>query len=58
MIELTQAQRQELAQVEPTVTDETWAESAYALAMEVLARDGWDDPRMDMYDKLDPRRNS
>lgn len=37
--------------------DEAWTEGAYQAAMEVFARDGWDDPRMDMYDELDPRRN-
>jgi hypothetical protein len=36
--------------------DQEWAEGAYAAAMEVFARDGWDDPRMDVYDSLDPRR--
>lgn len=38
--------------------DEDWARGAYPSAMEVFARDGWDDPRMDVYDELDPRRNS
>jgi hypothetical protein len=38
--------------------DESWAEGAYAAALEVFARDGWDDPRMDAYDGLDPRRSS
>lgn len=38
--------------------DEEWAEAAYAAAMEVFAREGWDDPRMDAYDRLDPRRQS
>ena len=81
MIELTQAQRPELAQPEPTAVDpetqeayvlvrkevydrvkgllfgdEKWSEGAYAAALEVFARDGWDDPRMDVYDQLDPRR--
>jgi hypothetical protein len=36
--------------------DEEWAEGTYLAAMEVFARDGWDDPRMDVYDQLDPRR--
>ena len=36
--------------------DVEWAEGAYRAAMEVFARDGWDDPRMDVYDALDPRR--
>ena len=38
--------------------DETWAGDAYAAALEVFAREGWDDPRMDAYDSLDPRRPS
>jgi hypothetical protein len=38
--------------------EETWTRDAYAAAMEVFARDGWDDPRMDVYDALDPRRSS
>jgi hypothetical protein len=36
--------------------DGDWGEGAYAAAMEAFARDGWDDPRMDVYDQLDPRR--
>ena len=35
--------------------DDSWVESAYPAAMEAFARDGWDDPRMDVYDQLDPR---
>jgi hypothetical protein len=38
--------------------DAEWAEGAYRAAMEVFARDGWDDPRMDVYDALDPRKTS
>jgi hypothetical protein len=38
------------------VEDEEWAQGGWAAAMEVFARDGWDDPRMDVYDSLDPRR--
>jgi hypothetical protein len=38
--------------------DEDWTRDAYQAAMEVFARDGWDDPRMDVYDELDPRRAS
>ncbi len=37
-------------------SDEQWAEDAYQEALERFARDGWDDPRMDVYDRLDPRR--
>jgi hypothetical protein len=29
---------------------------AYPLAMKVFGRDGWDDPEMDEYHVLDPRR--
>jgi hypothetical protein len=36
--------------------DEQWLRDAYPAAMEVFARDGWDDPRMDVYNALDPRR--
>jgi hypothetical protein len=36
--------------------DEEWTQAAFHSAMEVFARDGWDDPRMDVYDELDPRR--
>jgi hypothetical protein len=36
--------------------EEDWSGDAYRAAMEVFARDGWDDPRMDVYDELDPRR--
>ncbi|HET6251873.1 MAG TPA: hypothetical protein VFE47_29580 [Tepidisphaeraceae bacterium] len=32
--------------------DDSWTPDAYAAAMEVFARDGWDDPRMDVYDSL------
>jgi hypothetical protein len=38
--------------------EEDWSQGAYQAAMEVFARDGWDDPRMDAYDELDPRRTS
>ena len=38
--------------------DEDWTRDAYQASMEVFARDGWDDPRMDVYDELDPRRTS
>jgi hypothetical protein len=36
--------------------DASWAEDSFRAALEVFARDGWDDPRMDVYDALDPRR--
>jgi hypothetical protein len=37
-----------------TLADETRA--AYPLTMKVFGRDGWDDPQMDEYNVLDPRR--
>ena len=36
--------------------DANWVESAFEAALPVFARDGWDDPRMDVYDSLDPRK--
>jgi hypothetical protein len=38
--------------------DEDWTQDAYQAAMDLFARDGWDDPRMDVYDALDLRRTS
>jgi hypothetical protein len=38
--------------------DGDWIRDAYPAAMEAFARDGWDDSRMDVYDALDPRRQS
>ncbi|HWG43451.1 MAG TPA: hypothetical protein VN688_11750 [Gemmataceae bacterium] len=35
------------------LSDEEWTPDAYQAAMKVFARDGWDDPRMDVYDELD-----
>jgi hypothetical protein len=40
------------------LSDEDWTRDAYQAAVEAFARDGWDDPRMDVYDELDPRRTS
>lgn len=37
--------------------DGGWLEGAYLASMEAFARDGWDDPRMDVYDAMDPRRD-
>jgi hypothetical protein len=37
--------------------DRGWLEgAAYMASMEVFARDGCDDPRMDVYDAMDPRK--
>lgn len=44
--------------IQSLLGDEQWTQDAYAAAMEVFARDGWDDPRRDVYDELDPRRSS
>jgi len=38
--------------------DQTWGQDTYAAAMEAFARDGWDDPRMDVYDSLPPDEES
>ena len=38
--------------------DGDWPDDAYQAAVAVFARDGWEDPRMDVYDSLDPRRQS
>lgn len=40
------------------LSDLSWTQDAYQAAMEVFAQDGWDDPRMGVYDELDPRRRS
>jgi hypothetical protein len=32
------------------------ARAAYPFAMKVFGQDGWDDPQMDEYNALDPRR--
>ena len=37
--------------------DQDWARSAYPAAMAAF-REGWDDPRMDVYDEMDPRKQS
>jgi len=50
--------RAELYERLTTFFSEDWAEDGYKAAMQVFARDGWDDPRMDVYDALDPRRPS
>jgi hypothetical protein len=36
-------------------SEDKWVDGASAASMEVFARDGWDDPRMDVYDSLVPR---
>jgi hypothetical protein len=33
-------------------------DAMYPHVMEVFGRDGWDDPSMDVYNELDPRRSS
>jgi hypothetical protein len=34
-----------------------FAEDAYPHVMEVFGREGWNDPSMDVYDELDPRKS-
>lgn len=36
--------------------DGDFARDLYPRVMEVFGREGWDDPAMDVYDELDPRR--
>ena len=36
--------------------DQDFAHDLYPQVMEVFGRAGWDDPYMDVYDELDPRR--
>lgn len=38
------------------ILGDDWASDTYAASMEVFAREGWDDPRMDVYDELHPRK--
>jgi hypothetical protein len=33
-------------------------EGFYPLMNEIAAREGWDDPEMNVYDQLDPRKNA
>lgn len=39
-----------------TEDDDDFAASIYHQSMKVFGRDGWDDPAMDIYNDLDPRR--
>jgi hypothetical protein len=48
--------RSDLYQRLKGLLDDDWAEATHRATMEVFARDGWDDPRMDVYDDLDPRK--
>ncbi len=36
--------------------EEEWQKAAYLATMKIFGRDGWDDPAMDVYNELDPRR--
>jgi hypothetical protein len=66
MIELTEEQRRELEQPEPVVVDPVTKEEYVLVRREAYARlkavfsafaPGWDDPKMDEYDRYeDPRR--
>jgi len=51
MIELTREQRQAVARQSGQFTRDM-----YPHVMEVFGREGWDDPAMDIYNDLDPRR--
>jgi hypothetical protein len=55
---LVQAEVFEKLQDLLAVDDVGWTEAAYRSSMEVFAKDGWNDPAMDVYDALDPRRPS
>jgi hypothetical protein len=37
-------------QLTAALSEKDWSRNAYPAAMEVFAREGWDDPRMDVYD--------
>jgi hypothetical protein len=38
--------------------DNDGLDDIYPHVMEVFGREGWDDPAMDVYDELDPRRQA
>ncbi len=40
------------------VEDNQFLRDMYPHVMEVFGREGWDDPTMDIYNDLDPRRKS
>ena len=44
--------------VRPLLDDETDVRALYPYMAKVFGPDGWDDPEMDIYDELDPRRQS
>jgi hypothetical protein len=37
---------------------ENFGDDIYGHVMEIFGREGWNDPSMDVYDRLDPRRQS
>jgi hypothetical protein len=39
-----------------SASGDEWGEDTYRASMEVFGREGWNDPSMDVYDALDPRR--
>lgn len=41
-----------------TPEDEQFSQDLYPHVMQVFGRAGWDDPAMDVYNDLDPRRQS
>ena len=46
--------------IEPFMSDadDQLVRDMYPHAMELFGRAGWDDPAMDIYDELDPRREA
>lgn len=52
-------QEEEYARVKAALDEEEgsrFLQAMYPQVMEVFGRDGWDDPAMDIYNDLDPRR--
>jgi hypothetical protein len=38
--------------------DDDFAAANYATSMQLFGKEGWDDPAMDVYNELDPRRQA
>ena len=53
MIELTREQREAVGE-----QGDQFTRDIYSHVMELFGREGWDDPAMDVYNDLDPRRPS
>jgi hypothetical protein len=59
MIELTPEDNYERAKaLFVEAEDDRFLQDLYPHVMEVFAREGWDDPAMNVYDDLDRRRQS